>query len=204
MKSAMLPWNILWWSQKQLRHGLASCILPFHAYLLEREGFKLQKQFESSLKPALLEQVFCRERKEKMLLFTAARIHAEMRARTESAKYRIDARLEEAPAVFNCLTFVSWFFLQFFNREVEPLCEIVDSGMEVDIQNIAWRDLIFTAGSRSYYESANGSIGHVGIVTPHGTIIHATRRRGVNGIIEESLEEFLNHHGPLRTVRRLF
>jgi len=129
-------------------------------------------------------------------------IHDEIRTLTKHSTYSINATLEEAPKMFNCLTFMSWFF-QIFHLTVEPLCEIAENGKEVELKDATIGDLIFTAGKRGYYMSLHGQIGHVGIVTPHNTIIHATRRKNVNGVIEESLEEFLIHHGPFRTARRL-
>lgn len=123
---------------------------------------------------------------------------------TCEATYNVNARVEDAPSVFNCLTFASWM-LKRLGLHVAPLLEVATCGEGVTIDDVLPGDLVFTNGVKAWYKDPDhGPIGHVGIVTLTG-VAHATRRkRGEkDGVIEESLEEFLEFTGPLRVIRRL-
>jgi hypothetical protein len=62
-------------------------------------------------------------------------------------------------------------------------------------------DLIFTTGSVNYYhdDPAQG-VGHVGIATGEGTVVHAANKRA--GVIETDISKFVLNDTKFRGIRR--
>lgn len=135
-------------------------------------------------------------------LKSAERVVAAARSLIGLASYARLAQLDQAPATVNCLTLVTWSFRE-AGLSLPPTLDQVELGMTVDIDELAVGDLIFTAGFQVYLD-AYGGIGHVGIMSGDGTVIHATRRirLGRNGVHEETLANFLAQ-GEFRIARRL-
>lgn len=152
-------------------------------------------------------------------------LFAEVRKETRSSRYSFRSEVEDAPTRVNCLTLVVWIFKLCGITLPYDLVRIIDASScvrtIVDVTGVWLRgdiylpdysetwipgDILLVEG-RGYYDHPDyGKIGHLGIVTEKYDILHATRRQQgtVCGVIEESLEQFLAHHGPLRTARRLF
>lgn len=123
---------------------------------------------------------------------------------TCEATYEMKTELTDPPRSFNCISFMAWF-LRHLGVVVSPRLEVAGCGEQIGASDLLPCDLIFTHGVKAWYDDPDhGPIGHVGIATEAG-VMHATRRNGgeVQGIVEESLEGFLEHTGPLRTIRRL-
>lgn len=113
--------------------------------------------------------------------------------------YRRGARLREAPEVVDCSSLVKWLYGQ---RGVwVPRRSIQQAAFGTQIwREVLSGDLVFTSGHRDYYDTdPNAGIGHVGIVTDSGTVIHAANQR--SGVIETALNDFCGD--DVRAIRRL-
>ncbi len=117
------------------------------------------------------------------------------------SQYRRGAKLREAPAVFDCSSFTKYLYGQkgiwLPRRSIQQRSygRIVEGDLEAG-------DLVFCSGHLDYFETdpADG-VGHVGIATGEGTIIHAANRQ--LGIVESSFPDFLGKPEDYRGVRRL-
>lgn len=115
------------------------------------------------------------------------------RALIGQATYLRLAQSSQAPAVVNCLTLVVWAYRPTGLNLPETLA-LIDLGEEVPLEDLAIGDLVFTAGWQAYLNHVRyGEIGHVGIATGEGTVVHATRRvrQARSGVYEDSLEDFI-------------
>jgi hypothetical protein len=114
------------------------------------------------------------------------------------SKYRLRARMAEAPQVFDCSSFTKFLYAQ--KGIWLPRLSIQQRREGVAVETPSHGDLVFTTGYRNFYETdPRDNIGHVGIATGEGTVIHATN--GDSGVIESSYEDF--HAGEIRGVRRI-
>lgn len=114
--------------------------------------------------------------------------------------YRRGARLLEAPAVVDCSSFVKWLYAQrgiwLPRRSIQQRAfgEVVHSK-----QCIAG-DLIFVSGCIDYYDDdPTDGVGHVGMATGDGTVIHAANSTA--NVVETQLEAFMSG-GKFRGMRR--
>lgn len=149
-------------------------------------------------------------------------LFAEVRKETRNSQYMFRSEIEYAPKTVNCLTLAIWIFeligitlpydigrIASGGRGVNRLVYIPGGlfAREIEIDDTSRPGDILVVQGRGYYDHPDyGKVGHLGIVTEKYDVLHATRRQkgAVCGVIEESLEEFLTHHGPLRTARRMF
>ena len=115
------------------------------------------------------------------------------------SKYRRGARLCEAPDVVDCSSLIKWLYGQrgiwlprrsIQQREYgEPVLEKIIAG-----------DVLFVSGFIDYYlNDPDDGVGHVGIATGEGTIIHAANER--LGVVESPIEGFIDNT-EARGVRR--
>jgi cell wall-associated NlpC family hydrolase len=113
------------------------------------------------------------------------------------ATYRLDAGLDEAPRVVNCLTLVALAYQPIGIELASTTLEgQLAAGGVVEFSQLTPGDLIFTGGYQAYFEHPDyGGIGHVGLFTERGTVIHATKRRGRCGVIEDDLAPYLAEGG---------
>lgn len=114
--------------------------------------------------------------------------------------YRRGAKTMEAPGIVDCSSLIKWLYGQcgiwLPRRSIQQL----GIGKQVDTNEICAGDVIFISGLINYYhDDPNDGVGHVGIATGEGTVIHAANKK--QGIIESSLENFTNGT-KLRGVRR--
>ncbi len=155
------------------------------------------------------------------------KLFCHVRERTRHARYFARPDPGQAPKYVDCVTLVAWIYGLLNIHLVEwvdvsslivamkhsgsiapemivtpALYNLIDCGVEVDGEYRPG-DIIIAEGLGKYHHAHYGAVGHVGIVTDIGTVIHATRRKGFSGVQEEPLEEFLVHHGPIRTIRRV-
>jgi hypothetical protein len=117
-----------------------------------------------------------------------------------TSQYRRGARLSEAPAVFDCSSFMKWLYA---NRGIwlpRRSIQQRELGEVVEIDDLIAGDTVFISGRIDYYydDPANG-VGHVGVVTGDGTLIHAAGRKA--GVAESPLDEFLDK-AKFRGARR--
>lgn len=121
-----------------------------------------------------------------------------------ASQYRRGARPSEAPMVVDCSSFIKWLYgmrgIWLPRRSIQQyeLGEAVD-----DFDEIIAGDAVFMSGRIDYYhdDPADG-IGHVGMATGEGTVIHAAGKKV--GVIESSLDNFVNFvdKTKFRGVRR--
>jgi cell wall-associated NlpC family hydrolase len=73
-------------------------------------------------------------------------------------------------------------------------------GQAVELHELREGDVVFTSGRINYYDTdPSCGVGHVGIATGEGTIVHAANSRV--GIIETTVEDFISGE-KLRGIRR--
>lgn len=105
------------------------------------------------------------------------------------AKYRRGAKLREAPEIFDCSSFIKWLYghkgIWLPRRSIQQR----EYGTKVSINEITSGDVIFVSGWIDYYfDDPSDGVGHVGIVTSDGSVIHAAGKKA--GVIESHLSEF--------------
>lgn len=118
------------------------------------------------------------------------------------SRYRRGARMAEAPHIFDCSSFVKWLYGQQGIWLPRRTIQQIHCGTTIDLPAVAANDVIFTTGAINYYhqDPAQG-VGHAGIATGEGTVIHAANAKA--GVVETSLEPFLFPRGTkLRGIRR--
>lgn len=118
------------------------------------------------------------------------------------ARYRRGACLSEAPAVFDCSSFTKWVYGQcgiwLPRRSIQQ--SLV--GVAVRRSSIRSGDLVFVSGRRNYFlRDPKRGIGHVGIATGEGTVVHAASPRP--GIVESPMSRFTHNGRILRGIRRV-
>ena len=126
---------------------------------------------------------------------------AEARNVVDIAEYRRGARLAEAPAVFDCSSLMKWLYAQSGIWLPRRSIQQREFGIPINPCDMSAGDIVFASGFIDYYDKdpADG-VGHVGIATGDGTVIHAANR--TLGIIESSFKEFVSKN-KLRGIRRL-
>ncbi len=116
------------------------------------------------------------------------------------SKYKRGARLSEAPATVDCSSFTKWLYSQRGIWLPRRSIQQRTFGEEVGLKELAAGDLIFTSGAKNYYESdpAEG-VGHVGVATGDGTVIHAANQKF--NVVESPIDEFMTRN-RFRGARR--
>lgn len=151
-----------------------------------------------------------------------------VREETRHSIYASKPNPRQAPQRLDCVTLVTWIYelqgvalvawpelppstaemlktgkIKLEEVMTPPLLELADSGMGIDATNRKSGDIVLARSTGRYQHHSYGTIGHVGIITDTGSVLHATWYRGFTGVREDSWEEFLIHNGPLRTIRRI-
>lgn len=122
------------------------------------------------------------------------------RERVGKSVYRLGARLKEAPEIFDCSSFAKWLYGLRGVWLPRKAVQQREYGEVIGGDKIAAGDLVFSSGVRSlFYTDLHDGVGHVGIATGQGTIVHAANSK--LGIIEEPFEDFAKPKN-LRGVRR--
>lgn len=109
------------------------------------------------------------------------------------AAYRRGARIHEAPETVDCSSFVKWAYGQAGIWLPRRTIQQVSAGMPVRRGSLATGDLVFTRGRRDWYDTdpAQG-VGHVGIVTGSGSVVHAMNSG--RGVVEDDTDEFFGRN----------
>ena len=119
-------------------------------------------------------------------------------------RYKRGAKMSEAPMRVSCSSFMKWLFSQKGIDLPRRALQQKEFGKPCH-GDPAPECLIFKTGAISYYrEREEFGIGHVGMVTDRGTVIHATNAEPA--VEEVSLKEFIgdprSHRGARRIVER--
>jgi len=106
------------------------------------------------------------------------------------SQYRYGARPSEAPVVVDCSSFIKWLYAQrgiwLPRRSVQQR----KCGEAVSLDELIAGDVVLTSGRINYYlDNSTSGVGHVGIVTGEGTVIHAANSK-VN-VVETPLDKFV-------------
>lgn len=107
-----------------------------------------------------------------------------------TSQYRRGARLFEAPSIVDCSSFIKWLYAQRGIWLPRRSIQQRELGEAVNLDELLAGDVVFVSGWIDYYhdDSANG-VGHVGIATGDGTVVHAADRK-VN-VVETPLDKFV-------------
>ena len=112
--------------------------------------------------------------------------------------YRLGATLNEAPDYFDCSSFTKYLYAH--KGIWIPRLSIQQREKGVIVNCAARDDLVFTTGYRNFYDTdPHNNVGHVGIATDEGTIIHAADK--YSGVIETTYTDFVQ--GNPRGFRRV-
>jgi cell wall-associated NlpC family hydrolase len=127
-------------------------------------------------------------------------IIAILREHVGKAKYSRGASLLSAPELFDCSSLARWAYslrgikIPTYSIAQRAFCPIKTSPAFINAG-----DLVFTTGKINYYETdPMDGVGHVGIATGEGTVIHAAGDK--LGLIESPYEEFVKDP---RGIRRM-
>lgn len=118
----------------------------------------------------------------------------------ERSKYQRGANPFKAPTIVDCSSFMMYLYgcrgIELPRRSIQQRT----IGELVKIENIMTGDLVFVSGHIDYYEDdpADG-VGHVGIATDEGTVIHAANKK--SGVIESTFDSFIEGD-KFRGIRR--
>lgn len=118
-----------------------------------------------------------------------------------TSQYRRGARLFEAPAIVDCSSFVKWLYgmrgIWLPRRSIQQ-CEFGET-VGLDDELVAG-DVVFVSGWINYYrDNPADGVGHAGIATGDGTVIHAADRKA--GVVETPLYRFVGK-AKFRGARR--
>ncbi len=124
------------------------------------------------------------------------------RGRVGVSVYRRSAGSDDAPGVVDCSSLVKWVYGQCGLWLPRRSIQQRNLGKVVAPTDLRSGDVVFTSGHINYYyDDPTDGVGHVGIATGDGTIVHAANRKV--GVIESAVEGFLEGE-PLRGIRRYF
>lgn len=105
-----------------------------------------------------------------------------------------------APGVVDCSSFVKWLYGR--KGVWLPRRAIQQRDFGNVVETPAAGDLVFTSGYINlYHDDPGDGVGHVGLATGEGTVIHASGSK--EGVAETSLNSFLGER-KCRGIRRYF
>jgi len=106
-----------------------------------------------------------------------------------TSQYRRGARLLEAPTIVDCSSFIKWLYAQRGIWLPRRSIQQRELGEVVSLEEITAGDVVFVSGwINYYYDDPGNGVGHVGIATGDGTIVHAANSK--IHVVETSLEKF--------------
>ena len=106
------------------------------------------------------------------------------------SSYRRGVKPSEAPTVVDCSSFIKWLYGQRGVWLPRRSIQQREFGITVPIEEISVGDVVFVSGWIDYYHTdPKDGVGHVGIATGEGTIIHAANKKA--HVIESSFESFI-------------
>lgn len=103
---------------------------------------------------------------------------------------RRGAKPSEAPMVVDCSSFIKWLYGQRGIWLPRRSIQQRELGIAVPINEVDAGDVVFVSGWIDYYHTdPKDGVGHVGIATGDGTVIHAADRKA--HVVESSFESFI-------------
>ncbi|OQB18819.1 MAG: Murein DD-endopeptidase MepS/Murein LD-carboxypeptidase precursor [Parcubacteria group bacterium ADurb.Bin192] len=118
------------------------------------------------------------------------------------SRYVFDAKYKRAPQVVNCSSMVKWLYARRGIWLPKYAVEQREMGKKVDKDGLKAGDLVFKAGTgwNLYHLYPDEAVGHVGLATGQGTVIHAADSK--RGVVEDPIEHFVEN-GAYRGARRI-
>jgi len=118
------------------------------------------------------------------------------------ARYEFKARYSQAPQVVNCSRLVKWVYARRGIWVPRIAVEQRTVGTPVPPDDLRAGDLVFKTAPRfNYYlDDPADQVGHVGLATGQGTIIHAAN--ALRGVIESDVQAF-TRPSVFRGARRI-
>ncbi|MFH0890592.1 MAG: NlpC/P60 family protein, partial [Candidatus Liptonbacteria bacterium] len=111
-----------------------------------------------------------------------------VRSRVGESEYRRGALPREAPKSVDCSSLVKWAYGKCGIYLPRYTIDQRSCGALTDFRARRAGDLIFFSGRISHYDrDSTDGVGHVGMVTEQGTMIHAANSR--RGVVEDPLDE---------------
>jgi len=107
-----------------------------------------------------------------------------------TSQYRRGAKPSEAPIVVDCSSFMKWLYAQRGIWLPRRSIQQRELGEAINLDDLIAGDVVFVSGKIDYYynDPTNG-VGHVGIATSVGTVIHAANKEF--NVVESPLEMFV-------------
>ena len=136
------------------------------------------------------------------LQFTLCEVDVVTHLRTciKASRYSRGVSITEAPGVVDCSSLIKWVFAQKGIRVPRLSIQQSVHGEEVPYPDMRRGDVLCTSGCVNFYDTdPNVRIGHVGLYTGEGTVIHAASARA--GVVEVSTKKFLGRR-TLHRIRR--
>lgn len=107
-----------------------------------------------------------------------------------TSRYRRGAKPSEAPAIVDCSSLVKWLYGQRGIWLPRRSIQQREFGLSVPIEEIGAGDVVFVSGWIDYYKGdPRDGVGHVGIATGEGAIIHAAN--GTSNVVESPFNSFI-------------
>ena len=107
-----------------------------------------------------------------------------------TSQYRRGSRLFEAPAVVDCSSFIRWIYAQRGIWLPRRSIQQRELGEAVNLDKLVAGDVVFVSGWIDYYhDDPTNGVGHVGIATGDGTVVHAADRKA--NVVETLLDKFV-------------
>lgn len=107
-----------------------------------------------------------------------------------TSQYSRGARLSTAPGLLDCSSFIKWLYGQRGIWLPRRSIQQRECGRSVPIDDLSPGDVVFVSGRINYYRTdPSDGVGHVGLATGEGTIIHAANKS--EHVIESSVDEFV-------------
>lgn len=130
-------------------------------------------------------------------LLTIARFHCQ-----QESRYQLRASRDLSPQVVDCSSFICYLYGLVGVCLPRASIDQSDMGMRVDYGDLVVGDLVFSTGPQNYYKSdPTHGIGHVGLATGTGTVIHASA--STPAIQEVPLEDFFREGRAERGAVRI-
>lgn len=107
-----------------------------------------------------------------------------------TSQYRRGARLFEAPTIVDCSSFVKWLYAQRGIWLPRRSIQQREFGEAVNLDELVAGDVVFVSGWMDYYhDDPTNGVGHVGVATGDGTVVHAADRKA--NVVESPLDKFV-------------
>lgn len=108
-----------------------------------------------------------------------------------TSQYKRGVKISEAPAILDCSSFMKYLYAKLGIWLPRRSIQQREFGEIINLNEIIAGDLVFISGHIDYFiDDPLDGVGHVGIATGNGTVIHAANKK--SNIIETPLGKFID------------